>query len=177
VDAWAEVVEAVTGIDVDYRESGVGLDFYGRKTESMWFHIPSKKRAIIASNLFFAVIFQVLNLVFAIYYWDYLSTQTSPGVILINLPALASIICQVVAASVQTKEEAKLIATQPERFPAPVTKYIKEAVADWRSKNGKTLWINLKIKLDEFKEKEGHKGGGHGHLALMEIETSQPNSM
>jgi len=179
IDAWAEVVEAVTGIDVDYRESGVGLDFYGRKTEAMWFHIPSAKRAIIASLLVFAIIFQVINLVFCLYFWPYIETQTSPGVLLINVPALFSIICQIAAGCIQSKEETKLITAQPDRFPAPVGKYLKEGFSDWKSgRSGKTLWATLKDSMEKFKEKEGSKGGqAAGFFEIQVVQNAAPENV
>jgi hypothetical protein len=63
VDAWMEV------FNMSSRPSGAGCDFYGRQTEAMWFHIPSRKRAVIALLLNFAYVFQILNCAFCLYYW------------------------------------------------------------------------------------------------------------
>ena len=74
-----------------------------------------------------------------------LKTQTWPGAFLINIPALFSIVSMVTAGSMQGAEEAKLIDAQPDRFPAPVAKYVKVAFAEWRSgKSGKPLVETLR---------------------------------
>jgi len=179
VDAWAEVVEAVTGINVDKRESGIGLDFYARKTDAMWFHIPMGKRAYIATLLVLAIIFQILNLVFAIVYWAYIDTQTSPGVLLINIPALFSIICQVASGVVQGKEEAKLIEAQPDKFPAPFTRYLGEGLQEWRKGNGMSLWATVKSKKEQFDREQGHKKPktAGAMMGMMEIEVSKPENV
>jgi len=172
VDALAEVAEQYSGIDLDKREAGIGLDFYGRPTEAMWFHIDKGRRAVIALLLCLAVIFQVLNLVFAIIYWGYLKSQTWPGVFLINAPAFLSIVSQVSAALIQGAAEKALVEANPSKFPAPVATYLQQGWSDWRAgRSGKNLWRTLKDKLAEHNEKEGSKGGSV--LALTGIDVTQ----
>mmetsp|Transcript_31858 Transcript_31858/g.71936 ORF Transcript_31858/g.71936 Transcript_31858/m.71936 type:complete len:164 (+) Transcript_31858:399-890(+) len=99
-----------------------------------------------------------------------LKTQTWPGAFLINIPALFSIVSMVTAGSMQGAEEAKLIDAQPDRFPAPVAKYVKAAFAEWRSgKSGKPLVETLRGALDQFKKENENKGGGVHGAMLLEI--------
>ena len=161
VDAWGDLI---------YPDLMPGLDFYGRKTEALWFHIPRGDRARISLLLNTAWFFHMFNLAFIIYYWDYIETQTWPGAFLINVPALLSIGSVVTAGVLQGKAEAKLIAAQPERFPPAPSKYVKEAFVEWRSgRSGKPLLATIREHLGQFKEDKGAKGGPTAGFGLMEI--------
>ena len=156
--------------DLIYPDLMPGLDFYGRKTEALWFHIPRGDRARISLLLNTAWFFHMFNLAFIIYYWDYIETQTWPGAFLINVPALLSIGSVVTAGVLQGKAEAKLIAAQPERFPPAPSKYVKEAFVEWRSgRSGKPLLATIREHLGQFKEDKGAKGGPTAGFGLMEI--------
>ena len=145
-----------------------GVDFYGRPTEAVWFHIPRYDRARISFFLNSAYFWHINNLVFVLVYWEYIETQIWPGAFLINVPAVLSIGSVITAAVLQGKAEAKVIAAQPERFPPPPTKYVKEAIAEWRTgRTGKSLWVLLKEHLDEHKM--DCEGKGVDSNALLEI--------
>eukprot|EP00966_Prymnesium_polylepis_P098202 2274560-Prymnesium_polylepis.1 len=72
---------------------------------------------------------------------------------------MTSIITIITAAVLQGNAEAKLVAEQPERFPPPMIKYIKEAVREWRAgKSGKPLIATIRAHvadLDDLVEKSG----------------------
>ncbi|KAL3927258.1 MAG: hypothetical protein SGPRY_002907 [Prymnesium sp.] len=112
---------------------------------TLMFHIPVRKRAIIALLLTLGGILQIANCLFCLYYWPYIETQTAPGAYLINLPVLFSLICLISACNIQGNAEKKLIAAQPDRFSPPLSKYIRAALAKWRSgESGKPLLATIR---------------------------------
>eukprot|EP00966_Prymnesium_polylepis_P074649 1732443-Prymnesium_polylepis.1 len=121
----------------------------------------------------------------------YIATQTSPGVVLINVPAMLSIVSIIVASSsIQARAEGKLIAAQPERFPPPMGKYVKEvrpawivcipayrgawppalavrvtAFGEWlRGKSGKPLLVTVRAALEECNAEAAAKGQGNAGI-------------
>jgi len=163
--------------DVIHPDPAVGLDFYGRPTEALWFHISRLDRARISFFLNTAWFFHMINLVFILYYWNYIDTQIWPGAFLINMPALLSIGSVITGGVLQGKAEQKLIDAQPERFPPAPTKYIKEGFHEWRTgKSGKPLMETIKAKLSDFEDTYGDKGGPSAGMGLMEIKVAVPSS-
>uniref|UniRef100_A0A7S4M399 Transmembrane protein n=1 Tax=Prymnesium polylepis TaxID=72548 RepID=A0A7S4M399_9EUKA len=153
IDAWGDVCLAHGKFEPP------GVDFYDRPTEAMWFHIPRHRRALIALLLNLSYVGHISAVVCTVVYWEYIETQTWPGMFAINLPAMTSIITIITAAVLQGNAEAKLVAEQPERFPPPMIKYIKEAVREWRAgKSGKPLIATIRAHvadLDDLVEKSG----------------------
>ena len=81
----------------------------------------------------------------------------------------------VIAAGVlQGNAEAALIKSQPERFPPAASKYLWEAVAEWRAgKSGKPLLATIKAKfeeLDQEKKARGFDGPGANALTNIQVE-------
>ena len=125
VDAWGDACAK--------KVDPPGLDFYGRPTEALWFHIDRHQRAVIAFFLSLACWMHIASVGFQCYYWPYIETQTWPGVVAINVPGALSIISAVTAGVLQARAEKKLIAEQPERFPPAIAKYLREAWSEWHS--------------------------------------------
>ncbi len=122
--------------DVDRSGKDVaGVDFYGRKTEAMWFHIPQKNRKWIAVFLNLAWIFHYFSLVTHMIYWTYLDNQIFPGKVWTNAPFLLSIASGVYAGVMQGKAETRLRKEQPGRFPEPPMKFYVQAFKKWRKKD------------------------------------------
>jgi len=70
--------------------------------------------------------FHIVSLAFGLYFWPCIDSQTWPGAFATNLPGMGSLLCVIAAGVLQGKQERKLIDAQPERFPPPPTKFIKE---------------------------------------------------
>ena len=154
VDAWGDVCLAHGKLEPP------GVDFYDRPTEAMWFHIPRHRRALIALLLNLSYVGHISAVVCTVVYWEYIETQTWPGMFAINLPAMTSIITIITAAVLQGNAEARLIAEQPERFPPPMIKYIKEAVREWRAgKSGKPLLATIRAHLSDLDDLVEERGG------------------
>ena len=114
----------------------VGVDFYGRASESLWFHLPQRKRAIVASLLVLSLGAQTLMIIFHLTWLSYLAGQTWPGAFLQNIWIPLQIGGQVGAQIVQGKEEAKLREQYPGRFPPAMDKYLKQAYNRWLDAHG-----------------------------------------
>ena len=119
--------------DLIHPDREVGLDFYGRPTEALWFHLPRYDRAKISLLLNCGYAAHIASFVSALYFWEYIETQIWPGAFAINLPGGLSILSIIAAGVLQGKAEVKLIEAQPQRFPPAASKYFWEAVAEWRS--------------------------------------------
>ena len=148
----------------------VGLDFYGRPTEALWFHIPRAKRVQIALLLNLSSASHLCSLGFALHYWPYLQSQIWPGVFAINVPGVGSLACMCFAGVLQGREESKLLESQPHRFPPALAKYLKEAFWEWKSgKSNKPLVATLEAKLAELhvlKDRNANSSGsGQGLLS------------
>ena len=136
----------------------VGVDFYGRSSESLWFHLPRRTRAIIAALLFFALITQILACIFHSIWWEYLAGQTWPGGLLQNIWLALQFVAQIAAGCVQGQAEKKVRESSPERFPPVLGDYLKEAYLRWRQKKGAKTHLCcgpdsfLHYVMDELKE-------------------------
>jgi serine/threonine protein kinase len=160
VDAWGD---ALTDRG---RHEPPGLDFYGRETEALWFHIPRHRRALIALLLNLAWVSHMVAVGFCLGYWSYVASQTWPGALAINLPGIGSFVAIVSAGVLQSGDESKLIAAQPKRFPPAMSKILLDAFVAWKSgKSGKPLRQTVR---DAFAELQVRRGS-HKNLALVEI--------
>ena len=75
-----------------------GLDFYGRVTESLWFHLPLVDRKTIAMLNLLALLLQIPDCIFHMVFWQYLEIQLWPGILLTNLPLVGQLSMQLAAA-------------------------------------------------------------------------------
>ena len=71
----------------------------------------------------------------------------------------------------QGNAEAKLLQEQPERFPPAASKYLWEAVSEWRSgKSQKSLLTTIRAKFDELdQEKKAPTPAGPSPVACMSL--------
>ena len=101
-----------------------GLDFYGRPTEALWFHIDRHQRAVIAFFLNIACWLHIVSVGFQCYYWPYIETQTWPGVFAINVPGGLSIVSVVTAGVLQVIPYSPSVSRiSPPHHPYPTPSY------------------------------------------------------
>ena len=113
----------------------VGVDFYGRESESLWFHLPRRDREKIATLLLVALLVQLPDLTFNMIYSSYMASSTWPGQFLTGFWLLLQIIMQVSASVMQGKAEGKARRANPGRFPPTVLGYLHVAYRKWRAEN------------------------------------------
>jgi len=100
----------------------VGVDFYGRKSDFNFFHIPWGQRLVIAIALNLGIVFQVANQVLHLLYNDVVSyavLQPSALLLLITGPP-PGVVFGGIAGSVQFFAESALHQKDPKRFPSSV---------------------------------------------------------
>jgi hypothetical protein len=115
------------------KAGGSGVDFYGRPSESLWFHLPRKARRGIAFWLLFALVSQACAVVFHLYYFSYLAGQTWPGALLQNVWLVFQFGGQIRAGILQGRAEKQARLDHPKRFPPTFDTYVKAAFQRWRS--------------------------------------------
>eukprot|EP00322_Chrysochromulina_rotalis_P010242 CAMPEP_0115835362 /NCGR_PEP_ID=MMETSP0287-20121206/4155_1 /TAXON_ID=412157 /ORGANISM="Chrysochromulina rotalis, Strain UIO044" /LENGTH=450 /DNA_ID=CAMNT_0003288817 /DNA_START=60 /DNA_END=1412 /DNA_ORIENTATION=+ len=109
-----------------------GFDFYGRPTESMWFHLPLKSRKRIAMLNLIALLLQIPDCLFhACIFWEYLEIQIWPGNVMTNLPLVGQLSMQVAAAYLLVRAEGRVRRSQPNRFAPTMGKYLVNAYSKW----------------------------------------------
>mmetsp|Transcript_8109 Transcript_8109/g.21196 ORF Transcript_8109/g.21196 Transcript_8109/m.21196 type:complete len:580 (+) Transcript_8109:72-1811(+) len=108
-------------------DDAVGVDFYGRQTEAMWFHLPIAARRNIAICLNIGWVAHYASLGAHLAYWKYWRTQVMPGLIAVNLPFIVSIIFPIIGGCIQGGAEAKVISANPKRFPPTFNAYLAKA--------------------------------------------------
>jgi len=110
----------------------VGVEFYGRPTEALWFHLPRHLRRNVAICLNIGWVAHYASLGAHIYYWKYWDTQTWPGALAVNLPFVTSILFPIIGGIIQGKAENKVMEANPKRFPPSVGKYVRSAWAKYQ---------------------------------------------
>ena len=139
-----------------------GLDFYGRPTEALWFHLEVRTRRWIAFWLNLAWVSHFVCLATQLHYWSYMANQTMPGVLATMLPFGMSILAQVVGGCVQSNAETALIKAHPGKFPPRIGDYVKAAWAkyvDERKEKGEYINISgfiaqLRAEVGQLKRDE-----------------------
>ena len=99
------------------RACDAGLDFYGRPTKAIWFHIPPAKRRRVVALLVGNVLCQWLTQLCRFVWSSYNASQVMPGVLWINLTFVGSILCGIVSGSLQGNAEGGVRKEQPGEFP------------------------------------------------------------
>ena len=112
---------------------GKGVDFYGRPSDSLWFHLPRKDRRHIAFWLLFALVSQAFAVFFHLYYSSYLGGQTWPGAFLQNVWLVFQFGGQIRAGIIQGRAEKQARLDHPKRFPPTFDTYVKAAFTRWRA--------------------------------------------
>ena len=109
----------------------VGVDFYGRPTEALWFHLPVHTRKIVAWCLNIGYVAHYVSLGTHIYYWEYWDTQGMPGAPAVNIPFIISIVVPIIGAQFQGAAEKTVMKANPKRFPPTFDEYLAKARADY----------------------------------------------
>jgi hypothetical protein len=111
----------------------LGVDFYGRRTESLWFHLPIKARTTVANLTLFALIVQIPDCICHLIYASYVATQVWPGGLLTNIWLGLQLSCQLAASVIQGRAEDRVRRAQPGRFPPTIGQYLKDAYRRWKA--------------------------------------------
>ena len=110
-----------------------GVDFYGRPTHSLWFHLPLRVRKVVASTLLFALILQIPDCIcHAFFFVGYVDIQTWPGILVTNVWLIVQVSCQIYASVIQAKAEAAERRARPDAYPPTLFDYLKKAFRRWR---------------------------------------------
>lgn len=100
------------------RSSAPGCDFYGRKTEAIWFHISRNRRSVIVVMHLLNTFGQVYTQVSRIVYSTYEETQSPRiGYYHCTISFIAAFVLGILSAAMQLWEERKVRQREPERFP------------------------------------------------------------
>ena len=113
------------------RQRTVGVDFYGRDTDALWFQIPRARRRWISALLNVAWIAHFASLAGHLAYPTYEEGQRWPGAFAQNFPFITSVACQLAAVVAQTRAERHLLgssATMPPMWP-----FVRAAWREWRA--------------------------------------------
>jgi hypothetical protein len=109
-----------------------GVDFYGRPTEAVFFHIPCTSRRLISALLFGDFGFHYLSQITRMIWPSAAEASQTHAAIAINATFGLSILCGLSAAVVQGAQQGKLHRQHPERFPPPPFKAVCEACSKFR---------------------------------------------
>ena len=100
-----------------HRASSAGLDFYGRPTSGIWFHIKPRQRKVVVLLLNLNAAMQYATQATRFVWSSYDASQTMPGVLWINLTFVLSILCGIGSGIAQGKFEEGVRKNNPGRFP------------------------------------------------------------
>jgi hypothetical protein len=118
---------------LSHRSKETGVDFYGRRTETLWFQLPVRDRRVISVLLNLAYILHYASQTTHLIYYTYVEGQTWPGAFAQNAPFISSIVCAVAAGIVQEKAEDKVMAANPKVYPPRLGTFLNKAWGKWRS--------------------------------------------
>lgn len=96
------------------------LDFYGDRTENIWFHIPSRHRKAITLVLLCNNFSQFSNQGTRIVYYSYALQNVSPGNIWTNVFFALAFSFAGIGAAYQARQETLVRRRSPGRFPDPL---------------------------------------------------------
>ena len=109
-----------------------GRDFYGRRSRSIWFHLPASSRRLVSSLMLFALLVQIPDAACHTLWYSYLMTQAWPGALLTNLWLVVQLSCQISASCIQSAAERRVRHAAPGRFPPTLTTYLVDARRRWQ---------------------------------------------
>ena len=137
------------------RDSSPGHDFYGRPTEAIWFHLPSRSRLIVAICLCCSVVSHFATQATRFVWSDFEASNEMPGLVPINVTAVGSIVFAIAGAIVQGTQESKLKKLHPERYPPGVDQHLKDFYRRWKRKEIRLCSLaTLKAFLQTTKEEK-----------------------
>lgn len=112
-------------IKCTHRNNLPGHDFYGKPTDSIWFHIPTGPRLCIVYLLISNSLTQFCNQASRIVFFSHEEAESWPGALFVNLFFFGGFAPAIGAAWYQWRQEEILRKEHPDRFhPGPV-EYIK----------------------------------------------------
>lgn len=100
-----------------HRSSEAGLDFYGRPTKSIWFHIPPRQRKRVVFLLVGNAVMQYATQLCRLIWSSYPASQTPAGAFFINITFIASILCGASSGGMQGSAENGVREANPGDFP------------------------------------------------------------
>ena len=115
-------------------QSEPGLDFYGRSTKAVWFHIPRPTRRKISLGLNLAYLFHFGSVAGHMVYFGFHAGQSLPGALSQNVPFALSIASQVTAVVLQARAEKRLLGPDVGEAPS-AGEFVLRAWRNWRSAN------------------------------------------
>ena len=114
----------------------IGVDFYGRNSDSLWFHLTNRRRRIIATLNLVALLFQIPDCLFhAVVYHTYLEISTWPGNLNTNWPLIGQLSMQITAAMIQSRGEANVRKERPGKFPPTLGQFLSAEYKKWKAAN------------------------------------------
>jgi len=141
----------------------VGVDFYGKRTESLWFHLPCSTRQRIATTNLIALLVQIPDCICHGIFWSYLSLQVWPGILLTNIWLALQLSCQAYAGCLQGKAEAQVRREQPGRFAPTMGEFLTETYRRWKATvpaatrslclGSNSFWSFMRAEAQAHKEK------------------------
>ena len=114
------------------RSADAGLDFYGRPTEAIWFHIPPIQRGRVVACLLLGTICHFATQTCRFVYSTYDASNEMPGTLPTNATFAFAIIWAVVGGNLQGCAEAELIKAHPDRYPPSIQDTAKEMFGKWK---------------------------------------------
>ena len=109
---------------LDRRSSAPGRDFYGRRTEAIWFHIPTRPRVMIISLLWASTVMHFATQACRFVWYSYELSNTLPGTVPTNATFGLAIVFGCWAGIKQGQEEKKLRKQTPARYPPDIQSHV-----------------------------------------------------
>lgn len=135
------------------RDASDGLDFYGRPTEAVFFHIPQRKRGVIIGFLIAAVVLHFASQAARIAFPVYETSESPPGLIIILATFVPSVLSGLIAGVVQAIELDRLKKANPTRFPRSSAEAVgRRAWQQFRQGHERNCCRLLASSITEFKE-------------------------
>lgn len=115
------------------RPSGAGVDFYGRRTDQLWFNLPRSTRRYVAVLLNVAWVSHFASLGMHVLYPSYVEGRTWPGAFAQNVPFVLSLGTALAGAVLQSNAEEVLLRERPDLYPPRLGTILKAAWGRYRA--------------------------------------------
>ena len=130
------------GIGSRKRSCEAGVDFYGRPTKGIWFHIPPRKRRWIVALLCGNFLCQYATQGCRFGWSSYPASQSLPGVVWINLTFVGSILCGMFSGILQGAAEGGVRKAKPGEFPPTPVDIAIQTWKEERQKLREEMWAS-----------------------------------
>jgi len=151
------------------RPNDVGLDFYGRPSDAIWFYIAHKERRRIVAFMLLSVAFHLVLQGARIYWSDYQGAHTYPGQVVMNICLVGTVGLGLTAGVYQGINEEKLRKQRPDAFAPAFTFYVARGFRRWRAGGNGSLWDNMRTEYRTFERVQNRlsfSGVGMAELPL-----------